>query len=339
VDLSGATIVRVAAAVVLVWLWLRLWRWVLLLVAAVFLAVALDPLVIWLDARRIRRRYAAPLLVFLLALLVGGFLYFAGASLMEQGRMLGGRLSEFRETVTGQVPPSILKLLPRPQGQGSEAGSYAARAGTALVSGVLSIAVALILTIYLLVDGRRTSKWLVAFAPREQRARIEETLDEMRQSIAAYVRGNVATSALAAVVTYVVLAALKVPAALLLAILAGVCDFIPVLGIIISTIPAVLLALTVSMWTGVAVALFNLFYNALENYYIAPKVYGRALQLSSLAVIAAFAVGAELAGVIGALIALPIAAMYPAIERLWMVDRLGPETVQDHRRIEQMDEH
>jgi predicted PurR-regulated permease PerM len=63
------------------------------------------------------------------------------------------------------------------------------------------------------------------------------------------------------------------------------------------------------------------------------------MRLSDLAVILAFAAGAELGGVIGALIALPFAAMYPAIERIWFVDRLGPEAVREHRRIEQSKEH
>jgi predicted PurR-regulated permease PerM len=84
---------------------------------------------------------------------------------------------------------------------------------------------------------------------------------------------------------------------------------------------------------------FNAAYNAVETYYISPKVYGNQLRLSSLAVILAFAIGAELGGVIGALVALPIAAMYPTIETIWLADRLAPEVTADHRRIEHTKEH
>ena len=101
----------------------------------------------------------------------------------------------------------------------------------------------------------------------------------------------------------------------------------------------VLLALTVSTWTAGATVMDNAAYNAVETYYISPKVYGHALRLSSLAVILAFAVGAELGGVIGALVALPIAAMYPTIENLWLAERLAPEVAADHRRIEDTKEH
>jgi predicted PurR-regulated permease PerM len=148
------------------------------------------------------------------------------------------------------------------------------------------------------------------------------------------VRGNLTTSVLAAITAYIFYTVMGVPAALLLALLTGLLDFIPVLGIVLSTVPAVLLAMTVSPGAAIATVVFNLGYNAVESYYIAPKVYGRELRLSDLAVIVAFAVGAELGGVVGALIALPLAATYPAIESIWLRDRLGDDTVRDHRRIE-----
>ena len=339
VDVTWATMMRVIGAVALVWLWLRLWRWLLLLVVAAFLAVALDPLVAWLDARRIRRAYAAPLVVLVIALLLSGFVYLAGASLVEQGRLLSGKLGELQDEITRRVPAGILELLPGRAQAGSGSGGFFTRMGRALMSGVVSVGVALILTIYLLVDGRRTFEWLVAFFPRERRPRVRETAVAARTSVTAYVRGNVSTSAIAAVVTYVVLTALQVPAALLLALLAALFDFVPVLGIFLTAVPAALLALTVSPATAIAVLAFILLYNAFENYFIAPKVYGRELRLSDLAVIAAFAVGAELGGVVGALVALPFAAMYPAIEKIWLAERLGHDVVQDHRRIEQAEDH
>ena len=121
---------------------------------------------------------------------------------------------------------------------------------------------------------------------------------------------------------------------LLLAVLAGVCDFIPVLGFILSAAPAVLLGLTVSAGTGLAVAICYVAYHFVENYIIAPRVYGDRLKLSNVVVILAFAVGAELAGIVGALIALPLAAAYPAIERIWLRQELGDDLVREHRALE-----
>lgn len=339
IDVSWRTIGRLFAAAILVWLWLRLWHWVLLLVVAAFLAAALDPVVRWLEAHRVRRGIAAPILVLLLAAAAVGFLYFAGASMAEQGRMLQDRIGEFQSTVSRHIPPAVQSLIPTPEGAGSRLGHQAARVGRALLSGLVSIGIALILTVYLLLDGRRTYEWLRAFFSQRNQARLDETAIEARKATVAYVRGNVITSVLAGVFTFVMLTALGVPAALLLSVLAAVCDLVPVIGFFISTIPAVLLALTVSPVAGILVAVLNLAYNAVETYYIGPKVYGRALRLSDLAVILAFAVGAELAGVVGALIALPLVAIYPAVERIWLSDRLGREAVVEHRRIESENEH
>jgi predicted PurR-regulated permease PerM len=163
---------------------------------------------------------------------------------------------------------------------------------------------------------------------------VETTAEECRRVISAYVAGNVATSVFATIFVLVALSILKVPAALLLAVLAGVFDFVPVLGFICSAGPAMLLALTVSGQTAVIVAILYAGYHAIENYFIAPRVYGEQLELSNVAVVLAFAIGAAVAGVVGAVIALPIAAIYPAIERIWLKEKLGADVVQEHRAIE-----
>jgi putative heme transporter len=127
---------------------------------------------------------------------------------------------------------------------------------------------------------------------------------------------------------------LGVPAALLLALIAGLSDFVPVIGFIASSIPAVLLALTVSGTTALLVTGFYLLYNAVEAYLLTPWAYGSRLKLSDIAVILGFAAGAQLGGVIGALIALPIAALYPTVERIWLRDELPDDTVREHKLIE-----
>ena len=347
VDITGHTILKVLLAAACVWIWLRLWQWVLLFVVATFIAVGLDPLVRWLEARGIRRPYGSAIVVAAMAVLLVVFCYVGGAQLVEQGRMLGDRMDEVQRQITQRVPPALLELLPQQEAQqggpraqqsGGQFAGYAARLGRAAASGVLSIAVALVLTVYLLIDGRRTYEWLVAFAPVSKRPRVRETGRAARDAILGYVRGNLVTSVIAGVCAYIFLRILGVPAALLLAVLTAVFDLIPVLGIFLTVVPMFLLALTVSTTAAIATLVFNAIYNAFENYYLAPKVYGKEMQLSSLAVILAFAVGAELAGVIGALIALPFAAIYPAIEDIWMADT-RPDVARDHRMIEQTEEH
>jgi predicted PurR-regulated permease PerM len=180
---------------------------------------------------------------------------------------------------------------------------------------------------------------LVAFVPARARGRALETAECARLVIAAYIRGNIITSLLAAVFTWTALAAMQVPGALLLALLAGILDFVPVVGFFVSAAPAHLLGLTVSPTVALGVALFYVAYNTVENYYIQPKVYGRELRLSDLAVITAFLVGGAIGGVIGALIALPVAAAYPAVERIWFDRPNTADTADEHRRIQAQPEH
>jgi predicted PurR-regulated permease PerM len=263
------------------------------------------------------------------------FIAASGASIAEQTRVLGNRIGEFRQEVMTRIP----KEMQQAGSSMAPSGESLTRAARAFGGGIAGIAVALIVTVYLLLDGRRTYQWLVAFVPAPNRPRVHATAMCAREVIAAYVRGNVITSVLCAAITWIVLAALQVPAALVLALLAGILDFVPVVGFILSAAPAVLLAFVVSPVVALGVAIFYVLYNVVENYYIQPKVYGRELRLSDLAVIAAFLVGAELGGVLGAVIALPIAAMYPAVERIWFDRPETNDTADEHRRIQAQPEH
>src|SRR3954470_574617 len=236
IDISGKSIIRVLAVLAAVWLWLQIWEWVLLLVVASFLAVGLDPVVTWLDAHHVRRRFAAPVLVLVIVVAGAVFVYLASAALNEQAALLGGRVDDVRHAVGERVSPRVLQLLPSSVEGGQKVRTYLLSLGQSLVKGVLSRGIALVLTVYLLLDGRRTYEWLVAFAPAAHRPRVRQTAVEARTAILAYVRGNMVTSVLAGVCAYVAMRLLGVPAALLLALITAIFDLLPVIGIFLSTI-------------------------------------------------------------------------------------------------------
>ena len=335
VDISGATFLRALAAIAIAWAWWQLWQWVLVFALAAFMAVALDPVVQWLESHRLSRKYGAPLIILAIVLALAGFVAVSGASLSQDSRELTDRLVEFRDTTMNRIPPEVRQAASAL----APSASALTRIASGLAGGVASVGVALVLTVYFLLDGRRTLHWLLAFVPLAARPRALETAECSRQIIAAYIRGNIITSALAAVCTWIALAAMAVPAALLLALLAGILDFVPVVGFFLSAAPAILLGFTVSPGIAASVAAFYLAYNMVENYYIQPKVYGRELELSDLAVITAFLVGGTLGGVLGALIALPVAAAYPAVERIWFDTPGEKDTADEHRRIQAQPAH
>jgi predicted PurR-regulated permease PerM len=331
------TIVKILLVAAAVWALFKLATVIALVLVSVVIAIACDPLVSWLQHRRLPRWLGAALVVGAIATTVVVFVTATGSSLASQGREVVENLLKFRQTLANSVPPPLARVVRGNGTTNSDAQlitQYAVDAGRIIAAALLGALVVGILTLYVLIEGRRTWAWLLAYVPARNRGRVQETAEAARQAVLHYVVGNVLTSLFAAVVVYIGLTILKVPAALLLAAVAGICDFVPVLGFIVSSVPAVLLALTISLPTALIVGALYVSYHAVENYLVAPRVYGDRLRLSNLAVLIAFAVGAELFGVIGALLALPIAATYPCVEDIWLREYLGRDAVEKHRRIE-----
>ncbi len=170
--------------------------------------------------------------------------------------------------------------------------------------------------------------------PEIARAKANETVAGVTEAVFAYVAANLLTSLFAAVFVLVSLTLLNVPAAVMLAVLAGVCDFVPILGFFVALTPAVLVALTISPGTAVAVAGLYGLCSVIENYAIAPRVYGHHLKVSRVAVLLGLVIGAALGGIIGALLALPVVAAYPIVERIWLRESLGKNVLAEHARLE-----
>lgn len=336
-EIPWRTLLKLAAFAALVWLWLQLIDLILVMTVAILLAVTFNPVVVWLEKRRFSRAQASCLVAFVFLALIVGFFWMTWSSLAVQARYALEHISEFEREAMRRMPPWMRNAIGvKSAGEiQSYAAPYALRFLQSTVSALTISVLGFVLTIYLLIEGRTTRDWLVAFVPLKHRGRTERTLSECERVVFGYVTGNTITSIIAFACTLVALWALKVPAALLLAVMAGISDFVPVLGFFVTMVPAVLLALTVSGTTALLVTAFYIAYNTVENYFIGPWAYGGRLRLSNLAVIVAFVVGAEIAGVIGALIALPIAAIYPAIEEIWLREKLSDETVREHEEIEQ----
>ncbi len=336
-ELPFATLGKVVLVAFLLWAFFKLTTIITLMLVAIVLAIAFEPMVEALERIRLPRWAAATLVVLFVLTAIAGFITLSGASLARQGNLVVNRLAEIEKDLVGRLPPYLARAINRggaAEPDASMLASYAVAIGAGVANALLLTVIASILTLYLLIDGRRTWEWVVAYVPPRNRRRVQVTAEAARRAVRSYVAGNAATSAFAALVVLLSLKLLHVPAALLLALLAGVCDFIPVLGFAISAVPAILLALTVSPGTAFAVAGVYVAYHFAENYFIGPRVYGGQLRLSNLAVLLAFAVGAELWGVIGALLALPVAAMYPVVEDIWLGDYLGRHAIETHQRLE-----
>jgi predicted PurR-regulated permease PerM len=323
-----------------VWL---LWPEFLLFLIAILFAVTLHPAVAWMERRRIARGVSVIVIGTSAVALLALFVVFLLPPLTAQMTHLLQDVPAFRDRILSRIPArypavqavigAVFEWFASPKAITLFERSFAW--GQSAVSGLVTAAIVVVLTLYLLLDGKSLYAWLLAFVPRTYREKVATTMDEVSEVVHAYVSGQLLVAALFAIFVAGLLTILGVPAAVPLAVIAGVCDVIPVLGILIATAPAVLLALAVSPATAAVVAIAYLAYHLLETYFILPRIYGNKLKISTLSVLLALLVGGRLQGIIGAVLVLPMVAAYPIIERHWLGGFLRARVLTDHEALAQ----
>ena len=330
-----ATLLKIALTFLLIVIVIKLWPVIVLMIIAVLLAVMLDPLSQGLQQRNVRKPIAIGLIV---VLLIGVLGFFFGYVVPEITREVGHLVKDWptiskrlAQRFPAAAPLLQQKMVPQQSGKMMRGGMMA---GRFLIEAITALIFTLVVAIYLLIEGRRAYAWLASFVPPEHRKKLDRTAYEMNDVVLAYMRGQFITSGIAAAFAFVFLLILKVPMPLLLAALAFICDVIPIIGMIVMTSAAAFAALMESPTKALIVVAGYMLYQVVENYFIVPKVYGKQMRLSTLAVVIAVAIGGTLQGVIGAILAMPIAAAYPIVERIWLRRHLPEDTVPRHQVIE-----
>lgn len=334
-----ATLLKIALALLLVLCIVKLWPIVIVVVIAALLAVMLDPLVRWLQRHRVRRGLGIAVVAVAVFGLLLVFLAVIVPIMSKQVVELSRDLPKVAERLGRELPAAQallggvrgMRLPEGPQLQawltrGFAAGMYAVEAVTAVIF-------VLVVAICLLIEGERAFQWLITFAEPRQRRKWERTAHEIGGVILAYMRGQAITCFLCGGWAYLVLTLCRVPAALALAVIAFVADLVPVVGTIVMTVPAVLLALLVGPLQALLVAGGYLLYHLVESYYIIPRVYGSQMRLSTLTVLLAVAAGGTLQGALGAVLILPFVAAYPIVERIWLREQLPDDAVARHEAM------
>jgi predicted PurR-regulated permease PerM len=335
------TILKLVGSGLGLWAIFLLWPQFLLFLVAVILAVTLYPAVQWMERKRLGRGLSVMVIALLGVGLLVMFVMLVLPPLTTQGTHLVQNLPDFRVRASSRIPeryPGVQKAIhwlfespfsPKVVNLFEQSFAWGRSAISALVVAV----VVLILTLYLLLDGRSLYAWILAFVPRNYRERVAATTDEISKVVHAYVSGQFLMALLFAVFTAILLTILRVPAAVPLAVIAGFCDIIPVLGILLATIPAALLALAVSPGTALVVLVAYVGYHLFEAYFLLPRIYGNKLKMSNLSVLLALLAGAKLQGIIGAVLALPLVAAYPIVERRWLREYLQARVLTDHTAL------
>lgn len=336
-ELPTTTIIKVFAAILIALAAIKLWSFMLLVFLALFLAVTLHPIVEWLESKNIKHGASLMLVIVPFLLVIGFGIALIIPALFEQLGAFSKSLPALREGLLTKFPPNTFigenlnRLFDSSAITDASAGlGHLLSIGGLALSGLSDILIVLVIGMYLLVDGPMTFEWVLAFFTPLKRAKMRNTAEEMSQVIFGYVAGQALTSALVTIYAYIVLSLLHVPGALVVSILAGVFDVLPIIGFFLAAAPACMLALTVSPSTAFLVLVLYLVYHLFEAYLLVPKVYGKSLRLSTLSVLLGLLAGGILAGIPGALAVLPVIASYAVIERIWLKPFLGKGVSEKH---------
>lgn len=190
------------------------------------------------------------------------------------------------------------------------------------VGGIVGFVTILLLTFYLLVDAHNIFSVFVRLFPRARRQQVSDLSALVTTKVSAWLGGQMLLGFIIGVTTAIGLAMMGVPYFFVLAVIAGIGEMIPMVGPLLAAVPAVLVALTVSPGLALGVAVFFLVQQLLENNVLVPKVMGTQVGLSAVTVIASLAIGSELLGFVGALLAVPTAAIVQVLfEELYLAEK------------------
>jgi predicted PurR-regulated permease PerM len=180
------------------------------------------------------------------------------------------------------------------------------------------------MTFYWLTSRENTLALLLLLSPKSQRANVNAIWNDVEARLGAYVRGQVFLMFIIGIASYIGLFILRVPFAPALALIAGITEAIPVIGPLIGSVPAIIVGFTVSPITGLLVALLYVIIQFLENNVLVPRVMSSNVGLNPLVVIIAIVAGSTLNGVIGALLAIPLAGtLQVLVQHIWLTPTLA----------------
>ena len=328
--------ILIGVGVVLYVLWVarHVLSWLLI---ALFLTLALNPAVEFLQRRGVKSRGLASGIAFLVALAaVGGLAALFIPTLVDQVNNFANKVPDYVHDLThGRGRLGFLEtryhIVERVKDavHGGGVGKFAVGAGAALTvtKSVLTAVVAsltiVFMTFFMLLEGPAWMERIYGLLPEQDQPRWRRVGHDIYRTVGGYVTGNLLISLIAGITSGLMLWIVGVPYAVVLGLLVALLDLIPLAGATIAAIVVVLVAIAASGATAaIVVGIFFLIYQQLENHIIQPLVYGRTVQLSPLAVLVSVLIGAQIAGVLGALAAIPIAGTLQVVLVDWRRSRI-----------------
>src|SRR3954451_2276328 len=330
----AGVLLGVACGLWVLWTARQVITWILV---AAFLALALNPAVDLLHQRGVRRGVSAGLIYLFAILVVAGIGWLLVPPVVDQVGGFGRAAPGYVHQLTaGKGPLGFLErdyhiVEKARQLASNQSGGGAAKllggAGAvvsltrSVVTAVVGFVTILFLTLFMILEGPSwIERGLQSMSPAA-RPRWRNVGRQIAQTVSGYVTGNLFLSLIAGVTSAIVLAIAGVPFPVALGLLVGILDLIPLAGATLAGTVLAIVAFLTSITAGIVVVAFFVLYQQVENHVLQPLVYGRTVQLSPLVVLIAILIGAEVAGVLGALGAIPIAGTLQILLVDWLEHR------------------
>jgi predicted PurR-regulated permease PerM len=327
IEISPKTMITLMLVITGLWLFIRLLPVVLVLVVALMIVGTLAPAVAWMEKRGMHRG-AGIAIVFSMMFVASALIFaFTIPELLNQVRSLIDMEPALRERLAAWLAetPLTASLADAIRNVQYDAIFRSSAASVLTFSGKLVEVIAymfgaIFLALYMMLDRDRLRGALFAVVPRTHHIRLSRILANLETIVGGYIRGQVITSAMMAIFILILLTACGIPNALVIAVFGGLADVLPYIGIFLTMGPAVAAAIPLGPVIVLVVFVLMLIYEEFESRVLVPMVYGRALRLPSSVVMFSLIAGATLFGIIGALLALPVAAAL-----LMLIDELRVE--------------
>lgn len=327
-EVPGRVFVQAVVAILITYAFVRFFTQVLDVVVlvglALILAAILAPFVGWLERHRLSRGLASLIGIAVVVLVVLALLGLVIPPLIIQGiefaNTLPGLIDRWRHDLARY--PELLQALEgiasKIQQDPAAIFSGFLRFGLNAATTLFGLILWLTLTLYFLTDRDRIRAAVLRQVPERYRERADLTLSETARLVRAYFVGQVIVSSIFAAFTFILLTVLGIPYAAILSALGFFLDAIPNIGSLIATVLPALLGLTQSVTKAIIVAAAVIIYNQIENNLISPRILGNRLQVPPVLTMIAILVGGALFGILGIIIAIPLAGVVPVLERIWL---------------------
>ncbi len=308
IDISHRTVIFITVFILGLWLIYLIRDLLIILFVAVILMSALSPLVNFFNKFKLPKGLSIAITYIIIVGVIAGLIAAVVPPLIEETQRLSltlpSRLDDLLQKMA--IDRSLLDA------QLASLSSNAFSITLTVFDNFLTIIFLLVLTFYLILERESLeSRSAALFVGREER--VKKLMIQIEEKLGGWFRGQLLLSLIIGVLTYIGLIVLGIPYALPLAVIAGILEVVPVIGPIISAIPAIFVALTYSPFLSLGVAAMYFIIQQLENHLIVPQVMRRAVGINPLVVILAIAIGSRLLGFAGALLAVPIAVVLQII--------------------------